>query len=134
VILPRQVPGLLAAEEKLKAAGVDEVIVYCINDAAVMDAWADDQKVGRDGQGSIINMLADPHGNLSDALSMRMDHTGPFGKFGQRRSKRFSALVVNGVFKIINVAEAFNDPAGDDKPDNSLVEKMLTDMAAKSEL
>jgi len=35
----------LAKESELKSKGVDEVIVVCINDAAVMDAWADDQKV-----------------------------------------------------------------------------------------
>jgi len=123
------VPGYLAAEDKLKAAGIDEVIVVCINDAAVMDAWADDQKVGRDGKGSIINMLGDPHGALTDALGMRMTHPGPQGKFGQGRSKRYSALVVKGVFKIINIAEDLNDdPAGDDRPENSLVEKMLADM------
>jgi len=111
------VPGYLAAEDKLKAAGIDEVIVVCINDAAVMDAWADDQKVGRDGKGSIINMLGDPHGALTDALGMRMTHPGPQAKFGQGRSKRYSALVVKGVFKIINIAEDLNDdPAGDDRP------------------
>ena len=41
-----------------------------------MDAWADDQKVGRDGAGSMINFLADTHGKLTDALDMRMHHDG----------------------------------------------------------
>tara|TARA_A100001015_G_C15016956_1_gene726001 strand:- start:1639 stop:2082 length:444 start_codon:yes stop_codon:yes gene_type:complete len=108
--------------------GIDEVLVVCINDAAVMDAWADDQKVGRDGSGSMINFLGDPHGNLIDALDMRMTAEGPHGKFGQGRSKRFSAYFDKGVLKIMNVAEAPDDPAGDDRPGNSLVEKMLTDL------
>ena len=30
-----QVPGYLEKEEELKAAGVEEVIVYCVNDPAV---------------------------------------------------------------------------------------------------
>merc|ERR1712028_75493 len=31
-----------------------QVIVLCINDGAVMDAWADHQQVGRDGEGTMI--------------------------------------------------------------------------------
>lgn len=127
----------MAKEAELKAHGIDEVIVVCINDAAVMDAWADDQKVGRDGSGSMINMLGDPHGKLIDALDMRMSASGPFGKFGQGRSKRFSALFDKGILKIMNVAEAEDDPAGDDRPENSLVEQMLKNIEAlvlKSEL
>jgi len=33
-------------QDALRAAGVDAVIVYCVNDAAVMQAWAKDQKIG----------------------------------------------------------------------------------------
>ena len=46
-----QVPGYLAAQDKLKEKGIDEIIVLCINDGAVMDAWAKDQGVGLDGEG-----------------------------------------------------------------------------------
>ena len=103
--------------------------MFCVNDAAVMDAWADDQGVGRDGQGSMINFVADTHGHLTDALGMRMNHDGPREVFAQDRCKRFSAFVQDGVVKILNVAEnVLNDPAGDNNPDNSLVEKMLADM------
>merc|ERR1711998_192755 len=126
----KNVPGYLAAQDKLKAKGIDEVIVFCINDGAVMDAWADDQKVGRDGEGSVLNFLADTHGKLTDALDMRMHHDGPRAKFAQDRCKRFSAYLDNGVVKILNIAEAKDDPAGDDNPANSLVEKMLEDMEA----
>jgi len=115
----------------LKAKGISEVIVFCINDGAVMDAWADHQKVGRDGKGSMINLLADTHGKLTDSLGMRMVHEGPYQKFAMNRGKRFSALVDDGVVKILNVAEDLaTDPAGDDNPANSLAEKMLADIAA----
>ena len=30
-----QVPGYLENQEALKAAGIDEVLVYCVNDPAV---------------------------------------------------------------------------------------------------
>jgi len=122
------VPGLLRHQKDFKAKGVDEIIVYCINDGAVMNAWADSQGVGRDGEGSMVNFLADTGGELTDGLGMRMNHPGPQFKFKQGRSKRFTAFVDDGVIKVLNVAEGPDDPAGDDHPDNSLAEQMLKDM------
>eukprot|EP00658_Telonema_sp_P-2_P017007 TRINITY_DN16585_c0_g1_i4.p2 TRINITY_DN16585_c0_g1~~TRINITY_DN16585_c0_g1_i4.p2 ORF type:complete len:197 (+),score=44.56 TRINITY_DN16585_c0_g1_i4:177-767(+) len=124
----QQVPGYLAAQDALKAKGIDEVVVVCINDGAVMNAWADDQGVGRDGVGTPINFLADPHGALVDAMGMRMNHEGPQHKFGQGRSKRYGAFFQDGVLKVLNVSEAEDDPAGDANPSSSLVENMLADM------
>jgi len=37
------VPGYVAAAKDLKELGIDEVIIYCVNDGAVMDAWAEDR-------------------------------------------------------------------------------------------
>jgi len=91
-----------------------------------MTAWAKDQKCGVDGEGSMLNFLADPHGKLTDTMGMKLTHEGPLAKFGHARSKRYSALFDDGVLKVINVAEhPENDPAGDDDPSNSLVEEML---------
>jgi len=39
------VPGYLEAVDALKALGIDEVIIFCVNDGAVMQAWARDQGV-----------------------------------------------------------------------------------------
>jgi phage terminase small subunit len=35
-----QVPAYLAKQSELKAKGISEVVVYCVNDMAVMEAWA----------------------------------------------------------------------------------------------
>jgi len=78
----------------------------------------------------MLNFVADTHGHLTDALDMRMNHPGPLGIFAQNRCKRFSAYVDDGVVKVLNVAEGFNDPAGDDNPTVSLAEKMLSDLSA----
>jgi peroxiredoxin len=111
--------------------GIDEVVVCCINDGAVMKAWATDQGVGHDGEGTIINFLADPHGVLCDGMGLRMAHAGPGEIFGQGRSKRYSAYFVDNVLKVLNVAEdPEDDPAGDDFPENSLVDKMMADIKA----
>lgn len=73
----------------------------------------------------MINMLADPHGRLTDAMGLRMDHAGPQHIFGIGRSKRYSALFEDGVLKKLNIAEFPDDPAGDDAPEESLVDKMV---------
>merc|ERR1712046_362324 len=137
-MLSKCIAALLVATvavEAIKAKGVDEIIVYCINDGAVMNAWADSQGVGRDGEGSMVNFLADTGGELTDALGMRMNHPGPQFKFKQGRSKRFSAFIDDGIVKILNLAEnnspdGSDDPAGDDYPKNSLPAKMFADMDA----
>lgn len=114
----------MAKAAELKAKGVTDVLVFCVNDGAVMAAWAKDQKV----EGSIITFLGDTRSELTQALGLVLDHAGPMGVLGNPRCKRFSMLVDNGIIKTINVAEADDDPAGDDKPTVSLVEKMLADL------
>jgi len=61
-----QVPGYLEAQAQLKMRGIDEVLVYCVNDGAVMGAWAKDQGT----EESMITMLGDPSRALTDALDM----------------------------------------------------------------
>lgn len=108
----------------MKAKGVSDVIVYCVNDGAVMTAWAADQGV----EGSIISFLGDPRSEMTKALGMVLEHPGPMSVLGNPRCKRFSMLIDDGVIKTINVAEGPDDPAGDDKPDVSLAENMLTQL------
>jgi len=119
------VPGYLKKQDELKAQGVSDVIVFCVNDGAVMTAWAQVQGI----EGSIITFLGDPRSELTDALGLVLDHPGPMSVLGNPRCKRFSMLVDNGVVKSLNVAASDKDPAGDDEPTVSLVEKMLEDLA-----
>jgi len=89
-----------------------------------MTAWAKDQGV----EDSIITFLGDPRSELTQALGLVLDHPGPMSVLGNRRSKRFSMFIDDGVIKTINVAASPDDPAGDDNPTVSLVEKMLEDL------
>lgn len=111
-------------EAELKAKGVTDVLVYCVNDGAVMTAWANDQFI----DGTIVKMLGDPRSELTQALGLVLDHPGPMSVLGTPRCKRFSMLIDDGVIKTINVAGTEDDPAGDDNPKISLVEKMLMDL------
>jgi len=101
------------------------VIVFCVNDAAVMAAWAKDQGVDSKG---IITFMADTRGELTKALGVEMAHPGPCGVLGGGRCQRFSAYIEEGEIKTFNLAASEDDPAGDDHPEVSCVEKMLEDL------
>lgn len=121
-------PGYLEEQDALKDAGVDEVIVYCVNDSAVMQAWAEDQGI----EGSFVTMMGDPARELTTALDMEMNHPGPpsVGIIG--RCKRFALYVVDGTVKAVRVSEGPDDPAGDDDPSASLADNMLKVVKASS--
>jgi len=114
----------LAKQAELKAKGISDVITYCVNDGAVMKAWAADQKV----EDSMITMLGDPSSEVTKALGLVLDHPGPMSVLGNDRCKRFSMFIDDGIIKNINVAEAEDDPAGDANPSATLVEQMLLDI------
>ncbi|KAL3916241.1 MAG: hypothetical protein SGILL_005267 [Bacillariaceae sp.] len=107
--------------DALREEGIDKVIIYCVNDAAVMQAWGKDQKVGL----SMLQLMADPAGDLTRALDMEMTHAGPKEKGLFGRCKRHAIYAVNGEIKAINIAEKEDDPAGDDFPEATLADTML---------
>jgi len=113
----------------LKKEGVDSVIVYAVNDGAVMSAWEQDQKT----KGSLIRLLGDTRSEFAKKLGLVLDHPGPMGVLGNHRCKRFSMLVKDCKIKTLNVAAAADDPAGDDRPEVSMVDKMLEDLRAKKD-
>jgi len=118
------VPGYLAKQNELKANGVSDVLVYCVNDGAVMKAWADDQGVND----TMVQFLGDPCCELTEALGVVLDHPGPMSVLGNKRCKRFSMLIDDGVIQTVDIAATEDDPAGDGNPKISLVEKMLLDI------
>jgi peroxiredoxin len=117
-----QIPGYLEELDNLKALGVDEVIITAVNDAAVMRAWATDQKCDDvDGQ---LTLMGDPRGELVKAFGIELTHPGPIGKGLVNRGKRTAIYIEAGVIKVIRIAEAPDDPAGDDHPDVTLAGAM----------
>ena len=102
------------------------MIVFCVNDGAVMEAWAKDQCI----EGSKVKFMADTRKELTMALGMELTHPGPMGKLGNPRCKRHAIFVDDGIMKVINVSEAEDDPAGDDRPELSCIDNMLKEIAA----
>lgn len=116
-------PGYLAKQDELKAKGIAQVIVFCVNDGAVMTAWAEELGI----KGSMISCFGDPQSEVTQALGLVLKDKGPMGVLGNQRCKRFSMLIEDGIVKSVNVAASKDDPAGDEKPDVSLVDKILED-------
>jgi len=106
----------------LKEAGVDEVIVYAVDNGAIMDAWATDQSVPKDG---LLTLMGDPHGILTKALGMELTHEGPVRKLGPGRCKRNAVYVQDNVVRIVRISESDQDPAGDDFPEKTLAPAMI---------
>lgn len=100
-----------------------------MNDAAVMGGWAKDQNT----EGSMLQLLGDTRSEFTNALGLVLDHPGPMSVLGNPRCQRFSMLINDCVIKTMNVAASESDPAGDDKPEISMVEKMLEDLKAKKD-
>ena len=117
-------PGYKAARNQLRDAGVDEVLIYCVNDAAVMEAWAKDQKIA----GTNITFFADTSCELTKALDLKLTAGGPMRDLGNTRCKRFALIVDKGVIKHVGVSETADDPAGDEDNSASTAAGMLAAM------
>jgi glutaredoxin/glutathione-dependent peroxiredoxin len=94
----RHLPGYVDKAGDLKAKGIDEIACVAVNDAAVLTAWARDQK--SDGK---VTMLADGSGDFVRAIGLELDLTK--GGLGIR-SQRYSMLVEDGVVKSLNLEPA----------------------------
>jgi peroxiredoxin len=91
----KHVPGYLENADALKAAGVDEIWCVSVNDAFVMGAWGRDQKTtGK------VRMMADGSAAFAQATGLTLDLAA---RGMGLRSNRYSALVVDGVVKTLNV-------------------------------
>lgn len=97
-------------------------MLYCVNDMAVMNAWAKDQGV----VGSIIKFYGDPTSAFTKHCGMIMDHPGPQSVGLYDRCKRFALYIDDGVVKHEALAEDLDfDPAGDDFPEKVLPPQMM---------
>lgn len=87
-------PGYVEHGAELKAKGVSTIACVAVNDAWVMQAWAEAQ--GAEG----ITMLADGNGEFARAMGLELDGTG----FGLgTRSQRYAAVIEDGVVTSLDV-------------------------------
>jgi peroxiredoxin/glutaredoxin len=96
------VPRYSELYDEFKKRGVDSIVCVSVNDAFVMNAWADDQRSGN------ITFLPDGNGDFTRAMGMLVDKA-QLG-FGPR-SWRYSMLVADGV-----IEKMFIEPEVDGDP------------------
>uniref|UniRef100_UPI00358F3B7B peroxiredoxin-5, mitochondrial-like n=2 Tax=Myxine glutinosa TaxID=7769 RepID=UPI00358F3B7B len=95
-------PGYVQNFYQFQAKGVDVIACVSVNDAYVMSAWG----LAHRAEGK-VRMLADPTGAFTQAIGLLMDYPDVIAKLGNRRSKRYSMLVENGL-----VTKIFVEPDG----------------------
>jgi len=106
------------------------VLVWCVNDGAVMQAWAKNQKIGL----SMLTLMGDPAGELTKDLDMELTHPGPISVGIIGRCKRHALHVVDGEVKLVHVSEGPDDPAGDADPSNTLADAILDAIVVENAL
>jgi peroxiredoxin len=93
----KHVVDFIRDAEQIKAKGVDEIWCVAVNDAFVMGAW------GRDtGATGIIRLLADGAATWTTELGLELDLVA---RGLGVRSRRYSAILDDGVVKQLNVEE-----------------------------
>ncbi|TMS14276.1 Peroxiredoxin-5, mitochondrial [Larimichthys crocea] len=85
VLFATHLPGFVEQAEALKSKGVQEVACISVNDAFVMAAWGKE------------------HGTDGKAVDLLLDSDQIVQVLGNKRSKRYSMLVEDGVVKKVNV-------------------------------
>ncbi len=91
----KHLPGYVAQYESLKGKGVDLVACVSVNDAFVMEAWAN----AHDALGKIV-MVADGSGAFTKAAGLELDLNGAHMGL---RCKRWAAVIEDGVVKSIDI-------------------------------
>jgi peroxiredoxin len=94
----QHLPGYVAKYDELKSKGFDLIACTAVNDVFVLSAWSADG--GADGK---VLMLADGSADFAKKLGLEIDLTA---RGLGVRSKRYSAIVEDGVVKSLNVEDA----------------------------
>ncbi|XP_074087264.1 peroxiredoxin-5, mitochondrial [Macrotis lagotis] len=90
-------PGFVEQADALKSKGAEVVACITVNDVFVASQWGLSQKAS-----GKVRLLADPTGAFGKATDLLLDDS-LVSLFGNRRLKRFSMVVQDGVVKALNV-------------------------------
>jgi peroxiredoxin len=94
----KHLPGFIESADEFKAMGIDTVACVAVNDPFVLSAWAEESG----GKGKVL-FLSD--GNAEFTKKLGMDFDGSGAGLGTR-SKRYAALVEDGMVRALNVEDS----------------------------
>lgn len=95
-----QLPGFEEQYEEFRSLGIDDIYCISVNDAFVMNAWADLLKIKN------VKVIPDGNGDFTRLMGMLVNKTAiGFGP----RSHRYAAVINNGV-----VEKLFEEPGRED--------------------
>lgn len=89
-------PGFVVAADRLREMGVDRIICLSVNDAFVMNAWAQQHNA------EALDMLGDGNADFVKALGLDMDASG---RGMGIRSRRFALIADNAEVRWIGIEE-----------------------------
>ncbi|PIO99548.1 peroxiredoxin [Pleomorphomonas carboxyditropha] len=107
------VPGFIQNFDEIRAKGVDTIAVTAVNDAYVLGAWREAL-----GAGDKIVFLADAAAAFAKEVGLALDPSPSMGV----RSKRYAAIVEDGVVKDLQVEEKSSETTCSAAP--SILEKL----------
>ena len=91
-------PGFVANESKLRQAGVDRIVCAAVNDAHVLEAWAE-----ASGATGHVDFIADGNGDLAEAMGLARDMSA--SGMGTR-FVRSAAIIRDGVVEQVFLEDA----------------------------
>jgi peroxiredoxin len=94
----KHLPGFIEKAAEFKKRGIDTVVCIAVNDPFVLGAWEENSG----GKGKVL-FLSD--GNAEFTKKIGMDFDGSGVGLGTR-SKRYAAVVADGVVKVLKVEES----------------------------
>lgn len=107
------VPGFIRQYDEIRAKGVDTIAVTAVNDAYVLGAWREAL-----GAGEKIVFLADGAAAFAKEVGLDLEPSPSMGV----RSRRYAAIVEDGVVKELQVEEKASEATCSSAP--SIVEKL----------
>merc|ERR1719152_712978 len=91
-----------------------------------MDAWAESLGVPDNSPDNFFVFAGDPESSITTHFNLLLTHPGPTQAKGLwHRGKRAAVYIESGVVRVARVAQAEDDPAGDDRPDTTLAPAMI---------
>ncbi|XP_016075724.1 PREDICTED: peroxiredoxin-5, mitochondrial [Miniopterus natalensis] len=90
-------PGFVEQAEALKSKGAQVVACLSVNDVFVTEEWGRAHNAGNK-----VRLLADPTGAFGQETDLLLDDS-LVSLFGNRRLKRFSMVIDDGIVKSLNV-------------------------------